>query len=65
MANIYRLITLEYPTALVLFVAPSSKGRDAMKEMKDWADENQWVILSRTNHEDATCQIEELVPVKK
>jgi len=62
--NIYRLVTIGEPHSLTLTTAESSDRRTAMRELKRWADENNWVVARHDEDEEATCQIQELVPVE-
>ncbi len=61
--TIYRLVTIGEPVSLTLFTAESTDKREAFREIKKWADTNNWVILSPHNSREATCQIQTLTPL--
>jgi hypothetical protein len=64
MSTIYRLVTIEESYSLTLTTAASSDRRTAFRELKQWADANNWTIKTGPNHHDADCQIQSLTPIE-
>jgi hypothetical protein len=61
--EIYRLVTVEETYSLTLTTAHSSDKRTAFRELKDWADDNNWTVKTGPDHDDADCQIQILTPI--
>jgi hypothetical protein len=61
--EIYRLVTIDETYSLTLTTAHSCDKRTAFRELKQWADANEWVVRTGPEHHDADCQIQVLTPI--
>lgn len=61
--NIYRLVTFGEEVQLTLTTAKSSDRRTAVQELRRWAIANGHAIAESAEDLEATCVIEELIPV--
>ncbi len=65
MSNTYRLVTTGEAATLTLTTAESSDRRTAVKDLKQWADQNGHAASRFEGDLEATCQIQELELVQE
>lgn len=63
--DIYRLITYGEEVQFTLTTAQSSDRKTAIRELRQWAKEYNWVIRKSEDDEDATAQIQHLEFVRR